>query len=131
MAKIFIGQRVAEEYGKELIRESREIVDILNKLGHEAYCTLCEDESLDMTPRDWLEHAFKFIDKSDIFLAIIRSENKSEGLLMEIGYVIAKKKKLIVAIKEGIKDTYVPSIAEKVIIFRDIDDLKKKLKEIR
>ena len=129
--KIFIGQRVADEYGERLIKESRELVNILEGLGHKAYCTLCENESLELTPKEWLEHAFKEIDKSDIFLAIIRSENKSEGMLMEVGYVLAKKKKFIVAIKIGVKDTYVPDFASQVLKFKDHEDLKLKLEKIK
>ena len=132
MTKIFIGQRVADEYGEKLKNESLEIVKLLKKRGHEAYCTLLEEGQFQTTVKGWLEHAFGEIDKSDIFLAIIRSEKKSEGLLIEIGYCLAKNKKIVLAINEKIKDkTYLNELVDKAIEFKDFDDLIIKLSELK
>lgn len=129
--KIFIGQRVSNEYGKKLIDESMQVIDTLKKVGHDAYCTLCEDGNFQDTPRDWLYYAFSKIDKSNTFLAIVRSEQKSEGLLMEIGYVLSKKKKFILAINEKVKDTYLREMADEVIEWKNFEDLIKKLNKLK
>ncbi|MFW6282711.1 MAG: hypothetical protein ACOC1P_01490, partial [Minisyncoccales bacterium] len=62
---------------------------------------------------------------------IIRSEKRSEGMLIEIGYALSKNKKLIIAIKEDVKDkTYLDELANIVIVFKDIHDLYNKLREL-
>jgi len=79
-----------------------------------------------------MANAFREIDSSDIFLAIIKNNKKSERMIMEIGYVIARGKRLIVAIKSKFKDsTYIPEMANDVIIFESDRDLLNKLKEIK
>lgn len=131
--KIFIGQAVTGEDIENLKRECSKIQAVLSKAGNESYYTVNPKDNLDVnSPRDWLMHAFQEIDKADAFLAIIRNEKRSEGLLMEIGYILSKKKKLIVAIKEDVRDkTYVDEMADVVIEFKDVDDLCKKLEELK
>lgn len=129
--KIFIGQRVTNEFFGKLKSESMQIIDVLKKSSHKAYCTLCEEESFQDTAGGWLKHAFKEIDKADIFLSIVRSEDKSEGLLMEIGYCLAKNKKIILAINKKVEDTYLREIADEVIEFDNFEDLKNKLRKLK
>jgi len=47
-----------------------------------------------------IKQAFIEIEKSDAIIALGESEEKSEGMLLEIGYAKAKNKKLILAIKK-------------------------------
>lgn len=129
--KIFIGQVVIGENLEKLKQESLEIVNLLNEKGHDAYCTFCEDESFqEKSPGEMLKFAFDKIDEVDCFLAIVRTKRKSEGLLMEIGYAIAKKKKIILMLNKSVKNTYLDEIADKIIEFNDKDDLLNKLKEV-
>ena len=128
--KIFLGQAVTGCDFKNLKKESRDIVSLLKEKGHICYCTLCEGDSFqDKSKREILGHAFEIIDDSDIFLAILRNENKSEGMLIEIGYCMAKNKKVILAIHKDVKGTYLPEMFDEVIVFDDFGDLKNKLKE--
>ena len=78
-----------------------------------------------------LKSAFKSIDKCDAYLAIIKNENKSEGLLIEIGYCLANKKKIILLINKSVKNTYLRNIANKVIEFNDRNDMISKLKALK
>lgn len=129
--KIFIGQAVTGEDKEILKKDCSKIQAVLSEKGYNSYCTVHPKENLhEKTHKEIMQHAFDEIDDSDIFLAIIRSEKRSEGLLMEMGYVLSKNKDLIVAIKEGVVNTYVPNLANKVIKFKDIDDLCNKLKTI-
>ena len=131
MAKIFIGQRVSDENWEQLIEDTKKIIIVLKKAGHEVYSTLEEKENNFKNPSDWLFHAFKKIDKYDVFLAIVKSEKWSEGLLMEIGYILAKKIKLILAINNKIKNTYLREITKNVVEFNDINDLYNKLIKLK
>lgn len=131
--KIFIGQAVSGEDIEKLKKECSMIQSTLEGVGNKTYCTINPKDGVnERTEREWLLHAFEEIDKSDAFLAIIRSEKRSEGLLMEIGYVLSKKKKLIVAIKEDVRDkTCVDDMANKVIEFENVEGLCKKLENLK
>jgi len=130
--KIFIGQAVTGEDKGKLKKESIEIIDILKKSGFEAYCTIINDEIQEKKVKEIFNHAFEEIDNSDTFIGIIRSEKKSEGMLIEVGYALSKKKKLIIAIKKSVRDkTYIDELADEVIEFKDSNDLLNRLKEIK
>lgn len=132
MKKIFLGQAVTGCDFDNLKKESLEIVDLFKEKDIECYCTLCEGKEFQSnSKKEIFEHAFKIVDESDIFLAVLRNENKSEGLLMEVGYCIAKGKKVIVAIHKDVKKTYLPALFDDNIIFEDFEDLKNKLKEFK
>lgn len=130
--KVFIGQAVTGEDLSQLYKEMDQVYLSLDKAGHLHYCTLKEDEKefSKKTKRQIMEHAFNEIDKSDAFLAIVRSEKRSEGLLIEIGYVMAKKKRFVLAIKQDVKNTYLRELADEVIEFDNIQELSKNLEEL-
>lgn len=127
--KIFIGQAVTGEDINKLREESKKIIKILEEAGNDCYCTILEGDEWEknLLPGDKLKHAFKIIDKHDIFLAIVRSEKRSEGMLMEIGYAISRNKKLILAINENVQNTYLREMANKIIEFKTLDELNEKL----
>ena len=52
-------------------------------------------------------------------------------MLIEIGYALAKKKKIILAMKEGVNFYFTEDIADKVIEFSDIKDLLIKLEILK
>jgi nucleoside 2-deoxyribosyltransferase len=129
--KIFIIQRVSGEDKDKLRKESQEICSILTEKNHSISCTMLENESFEnRTKSQIFDHAFKEIDNCDVILAIVRSEEKSEGLLMEIGYSIAKKKKIILAVKNAVKDTHLRDLIEETIEFDNTDDLLNKLNKL-
>ena len=110
--KIFVGQAVTGEDIEQLKEEMKSIYSALEQAGHEHYCTFMEGEEFKkMINGDKLRHAFNIIDKHDTFLAIVRSEKRSEGMLMEIGYSLANNKKIILAVNKEVKDTYLREIA--------------------
>ncbi|MFQ5531843.1 MAG: hypothetical protein ACE5ES_04470, partial [Candidatus Nanoarchaeia archaeon] len=88
--KIFMGQKVTGEDIDRLKEENNTIVEELKKLGHEPYCTFLEAEFEKNADGNKLNHAFDVICNCDTFLAIVRNDGKSEGLLIEIGYALAK-----------------------------------------
>ncbi|MBA7646206.1 hypothetical protein ES703_53968 [subsurface metagenome] len=129
--KIFIGQAVT---GEDLSKLRKEMEKIYTTLGeHKYYCTLQEDEEefQKKTKKEMLEHVFEEIDKADAFLAIVRSERRSECMLIEIGYVLSKGKRLIIAVKKEVKNTYLRDLTDEVIDFEDTDDLIEQLKNLK
>ncbi|KHO46999.1 MAG: hypothetical protein QJ16_C0008G0008 [archaeon GW2011_AR1] len=92
---------------EKLKKESLEIINLLKENGYDPYCTLCEANSFqNQTKTEIFKHAFNLIDKKDVFLAIVRNENKSEGMLIEIGYSIAKNKRIILMINKNVKNKW-------------------------
>jgi len=130
--KIFIGQAVTGCDFEKLKKESLEIINLLKENGYDPYCTLCEANSFqNQTKTEIFKHAFNLIDKKDVFLAIVRNENKSEGMLIEIGYSIAKNKRIILMINKNVKNTYLPEMFDETIQFKDSEDLIDKIKELK
>ncbi len=132
MAKIFIGQAVTGQDIASLQSEMEKIYDVLKQKGHSVYSTL-EEEGKNMFKKagDWVIHGFKKIDEYDVYLAIVRTEHRSEGMLIEVGYTLAKKKKFILAINENVKNSYLADFADKTIVWKDFSDILNKLSKLK
>lgn len=130
--KIFIGQAVTGQDITSLQKEMEKIYSVLQQKGHSVYSTL-EEEGKNKFKKagDWVIHGFKQIDSHDVFLIIMRTEHRSEGLLMEIGYALSKKKKIILAINENVKNTYLRDFTNNIIEWKDFDDLLIKLSKLK
>jgi hypothetical protein len=129
--KIFIGQRVRGADPGKLKEESIDVAEKLKTLGHEVDCTFLEDTDFSkMNSGEKLKHAFDILDNCDTFLAIVRDEEKSEGLLIEIGYALAKKMRIIVFVNENVGRTTLREIANDVVEFKDKEDMLNKIKEL-
>ncbi len=127
--KIFIIQRVSGENMNKLRKESHKMSLILNKNNHNVSCTMLEGEDFGKKgPKEMLEYAFKEIDNCDVLIAIVRSEKRSEGMLMEIGYAFAKNKKIILFIKKKVVKTYLREMTDRYIEFESTRDLYNKMK---
>lgn len=128
--KIFISQKVSGMDREKLKEETKKISNVLEEKGHEVIDVIdYPPEFVNLPVGDRLsKYCFKKMDECNLILAIIREDNKSEGMLMEIGHILDTDKKIILAIKKDIKNTYLRSIAKKVIEFNDINDLIIKLK---
>ncbi len=130
--KFFIAQRVTGEEKSKLIEECKKIKFILDELGHKVYCTMFEDrnEFESKSKKERMEHAFRNIDNSDTLLIIVRNQDKSEGMLMEVGYALGQKKEIILLINKNVNNTYLRDVADNVIEFEDIEDLHNKLNKL-
>ena len=128
---IFLSYRFTGEDPKELDITLGKIISILRKSGNTVYCSI-EDEAWFQekkhSNREIMERAFIKLDESDTILAFIKLDEKSEGMLVEIGYAIAKKKRFALAIKKGVKTTSIAEMADPKIEFENLDDLCDQLK---
>ena len=61
-------------------------------------------------------------------LAFVRSNEKSEGMIMEIGYLMANGKPFVLALQKGTKTTFIKELAASLVEFDSTDDLCEKLK---
>lgn len=131
--KTFIAYRFTGEDPKQLKPLLVAVRDGLKNTGVEAYCTFFDEDEFkgkSYNARQIMEHAFRIMNESDFLFALQTSENKSEGMLMEVGYCIAKGIPVVVAIKAGVKNTYVPEMGEVKLTWRTTEDLVKELQRI-
>ncbi len=132
--KIFLSHRFTGE-DPEILKETiSKIEKTLESAEYECFCSFWKAdffEKNNFTHQQILEYVLKELDQADIYLAFIKSDEKSEGLLIEMGYALAKKKKIYVVIKEGVKTTFAEEIADKVIKFKTLKNLYKKLEGLR
>ncbi len=127
---IFISYKFTGEDPKELEQTFGIMCAELRKHGSTVYCSI-EDEAWyqeqKRTNKEIMDRAFERIDTCDLFLAVVRSDEKSEGMLVEIGYAIAKKKKFLLALKNGVQTTSIHQMADGVIEYEMLDDLLDQL----
>ncbi len=135
MVRIFISYRFTGEDINELKKLMKTVGDVLNKAGHEHYCTVWDSQKFaeeKFTGKQIMNYGFKEIDKSDVVLFLVKSNEISEGMLVEAGYTIAKKKKSLLLINKNVKSHILRRLFENNITeFDNIDDLLNKLKEIK
>lgn len=128
--KVFIAYRFTGEDPKVLKETIQNICHSLEKAGHEPFCSFWKEDYYKenkFTNKQILEYALAELDKSDVYLAFIKSEDKSEGMLMEAGYALAKKKKFYLAIRKGVPTVFLREFADRVIEFKELDELYEKL----
>lgn len=128
--KAFIAYRFTGEEPEQLGELLARVRDKLKEAEVEAYCTFFDEASFkdkSYGAKQIMEHAFAVIDKSDMLLIIQTSENKSEGMLMEAGYCLAKGIPIVAAVKKGVTATYVPQIADRSFEWTDLEDFQKKI----
>ena len=129
--KIFLAYKYTGEDPEVLKGIIDQIVSSLGKAGHTTFCSF--DKNVFFTEqsssyKQRLEYVITELDSSDYVLAFVKSQEKSEGMLLEVGYALAKGKKIILAIKSGVHVTFLSEIADVVIEFEEPDDLYSKLK---
>ena len=128
--KTFIAYRFTGEDPEQLRPLLSGIRDAFAANNTESYCTFFdEDEFKDKAfdARQIMDHAFGIIDGSDFLFVLMTSESKSEGMILEVGYCIAKGIPIVVAVKEGVSNTYIPDMGTKKITWSDHDDLFEKI----
>lgn len=132
--KIFLSYRFTGEDLKILKETIQSICNSLEKAGHSHFCSFWKGDFFNenkYTCKQILHHALKELENSDIYLAFIKSEDKSEGMLIEAGYALAKGKKFYLAIKKGVYTTFMKEIADKIIEFENLEELYNKLSKLK
>jgi len=128
--KIFLSYRFTGEDPKILEQTLSQIKTALVSAGHSVFCSFWEEQRFrdgNFSNKQILEYALKELNSSDVYLAFIKSNEKSEGMLLEAGYAFAQKKLIWVVIKDGIKTTFLTEFAEKIIEFDTFENLYWKL----
>lgn len=131
MAKIFITYKFTGETREELERTVGDLTRFLKSKGHNVYCTL-SDNNIQAQSKDVLfNYAFKEIDKSEVVMIFLKSDEKSEGMLMEIGYAMAKNKRIVLLVKKEVKKTHIRNLIKEQYEFSDMAELYNKLEAFK
>ena len=131
--KVFISYRFAGEDPEKLKRLILQIHEAIEETGHDHYSTIFDSEQFaneKWSGKQIMEKAFKEIDKSDLILFFVTSPEISQGMLVELGYSLGKKKRIVLTIQKEIRDIIFRRQIDDVIEFEDLEDLKKKLKKL-
>lgn len=124
--KIFIAYR----FTGEKIENIKKRLDIISKTiktcNHNCYSTILENDQFETekwSGRAIMHKAFKEIDSSDIVLFFINSDKLSRGMILELGYSIARDKKLILLARDKIKDSIFHRHIDKIITYKTKKEL--------
>ena len=131
--RFYIAYRYTGEDPIVLNEELSKIESIIKANGHDVFCSISREKYFadnKFTPRQIVDFSLKELEQSDVLLAYIKSPEKSEGMILEIGFAIAKKTPIYVLIKNGIKTGFIESVAEKVIVFKEFFEIDKQLSEL-
>src|SRR3989338_1967471 len=118
--KFFITYRFTGEEPSRIKQELRYIGVALKKMRHTYWHSLALEKIIrkkKLSNAKILQMTLKKLVDADAVLAFIKSDRKSEGMLLEIGYALARKKKLIVLIRKGVKTSFLREIADSVVEF--------------
>ena len=125
--KIFISYKFTGEPYQELVENIGIIENQLAQSAHFVYSSLQDEKWVQEnkpTNKDIL-HTIEKLGNSDVILVFLNSNEKSEGMLIEIGYAMAKQKKIVLLVRKDIETNYLRDIADTVIEFADIKELQE------
>lgn len=121
----------------------KQVVALVEKLGFKALWSWRDEKELikrgELAGKDWTYKIFvlnrEFLDKSDMVVAVLDGTDVDSGTAYEIGYSIAKGKKVIGIKTDGRlhgKDQVVNlMIQESVKIVKSLEELEKELLKLK
>ena len=132
MKTIYIAYKFKEEALEELKKKLEQLSKIVEEaMGYKTFVFFRDAQKwgkIKMPVKEVVEKAYKAIEKCDAIL--VEASEKANGVYFEIGYAKALKKKIIVVHQEGTEANFMEACADKVIVYKDFEDLREKLKLI-
>jgi len=133
MKKIYVAYKFKEENPKELRKKLEELSKIIEEsTGYKTFIFFRDAQKwgkIKMHIKEVVKKAYKAVEKCDAIL--VEASEKARGAYFEVGYAKALKKKIIIIHQEGTEADFLEACADKVIIYKDFEDLKNKLKKIK
>ena len=127
--KIQLAYRFTGEDEDRLVKTLEKICSCLKEAGHETYCPVLNPDR-PTEKKDLFLDTLNKLNDADAILALVKSEDKSEGMLMEIGCAIGKGKEFILVINENVKSTHLRELANRIIEFNNVNDLYNKIEQL-
>jgi nucleoside 2-deoxyribosyltransferase len=126
MKGVFISYRFSDIPKDDLEKLIDPVYDIFKKNGADIFCNFYKDATYienKYTAKQIMEDCFKEIDKRDHILCLVDTDKYSCGMLLEIGYALAKNKRILVCFRKGCEIDTLGAMANKVIVYEDYDEL--------
>lgn len=127
--KIFLSFRYTGETEESLREFFTPVVEKLRTLGHEVYFSLDDIKTGEKGGDgigDMILAGLRKLSSFDLLLCVVRTQDRSEGMLMEVGYALAKNIPIVLAVQKGVQ-TYIAEVAGKVVEFESQEELQSKI----
>lgn len=125
--KVFIAYKASGEVEAQLIDNLQIMSDALHAAGVESYSTHLQQQEAAPSGQK-MKSAFLKLDECDAVLAFVQNEEKSEGMILEIGYAYGKKPIHVFA-KRGVHMSSF-ELADSVSEWDDVEQLTQLIKEL-
>jgi nucleoside 2-deoxyribosyltransferase len=128
--KIYIAYKFSNADQEKLRQTLEKTSSIIEELGHESFIFLRDCENWNpkgKTPKWIMQEATKNLQQCDMLLALVESQEKGEGMLIESGFAKGLGKKVIVAKKPEGRAILLKAISDYDIEYTTFDELKEKL----
>jgi len=132
--KIFISNKFQGENKKILKKKLKEIILLLENSGYQtvnSFQDLSDWNARALPVGKAISWAFKAIKRCDAVLCFVDNPKPSQGMLLEVGFAKALNKKIILLISKKCSFPMLGALSDHVIKFKDWQDIKRKLKEIK
>ncbi len=132
--KIFVSYKFTGEDPVALKQVLGDICKALTTAGYESSCSIGQEDFFlanKYTNKQIMEHALKDLNQCDVLLAFINANEKSEGMLIEVGYALAKGIPIILAKRKSVFTNSLSGISDRIIEFADLPDLNQQLSQLK
>lgn len=123
----FISYRFSDLSKEDLDKLITPIYNLI-KFRYPVFCNFYKDEYYkqhNYTAKQIMKDCFNHIDNSDIIICLVDTNKYSCGMLLEIGYALAKNKKIIVCSRSGCEIDTLVQMSNTHISYNNYDELKK------
>lgn len=133
MKKVYIAYKLNGSNPRELRNMLEDISLTIENIGYGTFVFVRDIQNWkpgNINPKEIMNIATKEMKKCDIILSILGDKEKGEGMLIESGYMKALGRKLIVASSPESRGILIKGLADEIVEYKDLGDLKEKLKKI-
>lgn len=129
----FVAYRHTGESPERLEELIPPVVEALEEKGEDVYCTYMEEQVFQkngLSAHEIMRHAFEKIEQMGALFVVQDSSEKSEGMLMEVGYCAAKGLRVVVAKRDTVSGSYLSGMADTSFEYSTIKDLQEKIAQL-
>lgn len=133
MKKVYIAYKFKEEAPEELRKKLEQLSKIVEEtLKCKTFIFFRDAQKwgeIKMDIKKLVKEACKAVKKCDVIL--VEATEKANGAYFEVGYAKALGKKVIIIHQEGTEAAFLEAAADHSIEYKELGDLKEKLKKIK
>jgi nucleoside 2-deoxyribosyltransferase len=131
--KIFISYRFSDIPKEELEKLLNPVCKLFKSHNIQVFCDFYKDDYYKengYTVRAIMDDCFSMLDQVDLVLCLVDTPKTSCGMLLEIGYALAKEKLIMVCSRNGCEIDTLCKMADENITYNSYDELLDKIQEV-